>query len=117
VQLTTRSYTHTRQPGARAVDEGVPVARPAAVVQAHRRRPGAVPNASARHDLPLVRHGASARLAGLLHCAPSTDRCSCMSNVQLGAVGFFMCFLPAFFFFGYGCVHRLVAANRQRDTE
>jgi hypothetical protein len=40
-----------------------------------------------------------------------------MSNVQLGAVGFFMCFLPAFFFFGYGCVHRLVAANRQRDTE
>ena len=44
-------------------------------------------------------------------------RCSCMSNVQLGAVGFFMCFLPAFFFFGYGCVHRLVAANRQRDTE
>jgi hypothetical protein len=40
-----------------------------------------------------------------------------MYIVQLGAVGFFMCFLPAFFFFGYGCVHRLVATNRQRDTE
>ena len=28
----------------------------------------------------------------------------CYPTVQLGAVGFFMCFLPAFFFFGYGCV-------------
>lgn len=30
---------------------------------------------------------------------------------QLGAVGFFMCFLPAFFFFGLGCVDAPPLAN------